>query len=63
MLKLRREKIDGRVEYPPELGTSCPHIHDSRDGLGRHNIEDVIEMTRAEGQGWGDVGAMGELEG
>jgi hypothetical protein len=63
VLKLRRENIDGRVEYPPELGESCPHIHDSRNGLGKHNIEDVIELNRAEGQKWGDVKEMGELEG
>lgn len=61
VLKLRRENIDGRVEYPPELGKSCPHIHDSRTGLGRHNIEDVIELRRGEGQKWADVQGMGKL--
>jgi uncharacterized protein (DUF952 family) len=63
VLKLRRDKIDGRVDYPPELGKSCPHIHESRTGLGKHNIENVIELKRAEGQKWGDVKEMGELEG
>ena len=63
VLKLRREKIDGRVEYPPELGESCPHIYDSRTGLGKDNIEEVVELRRAEGQKWGDVKEMGELEG
>jgi hypothetical protein len=61
-LKLRREKIDGRVEYPAELGESCPHIHDSRTGLGSHNVEDVIELKRAEGQKWADVPEMGQLK-
>ena len=63
VLKLRREKIDGRVEYPPELGESCPHIYDSRTGLGKENIEEAVELRRAEGQKWGDVKEMGELEG
>lgn len=63
VLKLRREKIDGRVEYPPELGESCPHIHDSTTGLGKHNIEDVIELKREDGQKWADVSEMAKLEG
>jgi uncharacterized protein (DUF952 family) len=63
VLKLRREKIDGRVDYPPELGESCPHIHDSPTGLGKHNIEDVIELKREEGQKWADVPDMAKLEG
>ena len=63
VLKLRREKIDGRVEYPPELGESCPHIHDSTTGLGKQNIEDVVELKRGEGQKWADVPEMAKLEG
>jgi uncharacterized protein (DUF952 family) len=62
VLKLRREKIDGRVEYPAELGELCPHIHDSRSGLGKHNVEDVIELKRVEGQKWADVPEMGQLK-
>jgi len=62
VLKIRREDIDGRVEYPAELGEACPHIHDSRAGLGEHNIEAVVELRRAQGQAWGDVKEMGELE-
>lgn len=63
VLKLRREAIDGRVEYPPELGEACPHIHESRAGLGRHNVVEVVELRRGEGQVWGDVSGMRELEG
>lgn len=62
VLKLRREKIDGRVDYPPQLGKSCPHIHDSRQGLGKHNVERVIELRRGEGQDWKDVDGMKQLE-
>ena len=61
VLKLRRDKIDGRVEFPPELGEACPHIHGSQRGLGRHNVEEVIELRRGEGEKWGDVREMGEL--
>ncbi|KAM0722641.1 hypothetical protein Q7P37_002082 [Cladosporium fusiforme] len=63
VLKLQRENIDGRVEYPPELGKSCPHIHDSQKGLGKHNVESVIELRRGEGQKWADVPEMAQLEG
>jgi uncharacterized protein (DUF952 family) len=63
VLKLRREKVDGRVEYPLELGESCPHIHDSRTGLGKHNVEDVIELERKKDQKWADVPEMARLEG
>lgn len=63
VLKIRRDRLDGRVEYPPELGKAAPHLHDSAAGLGRANIEQVIEMKREKGQEWKDVEAMGALEG
>ena len=63
MLKLRREKLDGRVEYPPELGKSAPHLHESAKGLGQANIEQVIEMKRGDGQDWKEVTQMKALEG
>lgn len=60
VLKLRRENIDGRVEYPPELGKCCPHVFDSK-GLGKDNVEDVIELKRGEGQEWAEVPGMSQL--
>lgn len=63
VLKLRREKIDGRVEYPPELGEACPHIHDSKEGLGSGNVERVVELKRGEGEKWADVPVVEILEG
>lgn len=61
VLQLRREKIDGRVEYPPEQGKACPHIHDSRTGLGKENVESVIELRRGEGQEWADAEGVARL--
>lgn len=60
VLKLRREDIDGRVEYPPELGKCCPHVFDSK-GLGKDNVEEVIELKRGEGQKWAEVPGMSQL--
>lgn len=63
VLKIRRADLDGRVEYPPELGKAAPHLHGSAKGLGRANIERVIAMKRVDGQAWKDVADMKALEG
>lgn len=63
VLKLRTKDLDGRVEYPPELGSAAPHLHGSKKGLGKGNIEQVIEMRRnGEGREWKDVAEMKALQ-
>nr|OQO27485.1 hypothetical protein B0A51_06200 [Rachicladosporium sp. CCFEE 5018] len=62
VLKIQREKLVGRFEFPPPYGEACPHLHDSEEGLGSNNVVDVIEMRRAATGEWKDVPAMAELE-
>ena len=61
LLKLRRSDLKGDLEYPSEL-PGCAHLHDSPVGLGKENIEAVIEATKAEQQDWATVPEMTSLE-
>jgi uncharacterized protein (DUF952 family) len=61
LLKLRRKDIDGEIRFEEHL-PECPHIHDTVIGLGKGNVEEVIEAKRADGQSWGDVKEVKELK-
>ncbi|TKA25237.1 hypothetical protein B0A50_05935 [Salinomyces thailandicus] len=56
VLKLRREALDGEIEYStdPNAGVSdgCAHVHGSRSGLGSGNVEGTVEARRQNGQTW-----------
>ena len=59
VLRLRRDALDGEIRYStdPKAGVvdGCAHLHDSRKGLGRDNVEGVVELRRQPGQVWTEV--------
>ena len=59
ILKVEREALDGRIEYitDPKAGVEngCPHVHDSKTGLGRSNIVEILEAERPEDSAWTSV--------
>lgn len=67
VLKLRREALDGRVEYStdPNAGVEdgCAHVHESVKGLGRENVEEVIEVRKKGVEAWTEVQEMCGLQG
>ncbi|KAK4505552.1 hypothetical protein PRZ48_003515 [Zasmidium cellare] len=61
ILKLRVKDLDGEVKFPEEL-PGCPHVHDSKLGLGKRNVETVIVVERDEKADWGSVEELKHLE-
>ena len=65
VLRLKLDALDGRIEYStdPDVGVvdGCAHLHDSKNGLGSGNVEEVIEVTREEGQEWREAGDWKKL--
>ncbi|SMQ48241.1 unnamed protein product [Zymoseptoria tritici ST99CH_3D7] len=61
LLKLRSKDIDGEIRFEEAL-PECPHVHDTVTGLGKGNVEEVIEAKRAEGQEWKGVKEIQELK-
>ena len=61
LLKLRSSDLDGLLKYPDDL-PGCAHLHDSGTGLGKGNIEAVIEVTKEGHQEWTAVPGMRSLE-
>ena len=65
ILKLERSALDGRIDYSTDpkagIGNGCAHVHDSRHGLGRSNVVEVIEVHRQADQDWTNVESMMQL--
>lgn len=65
ILKLKSQALDGRLEFLtlPNCGieNGLAHVHDSRKGLGRNNVVEVIEVQRATSEEWGQVESMRRL--
>lgn len=62
ILKLRSKDLDGETRFPPELGGGCAHVYHSVDGLGKTNVEDVIEVKKGQYEKWALVPALKALE-
>lgn len=62
VLRLRREALDGEIKYltDPSAGVvdGCAHVHGSRKGLGKGNVDAVLEMKRQGEEAWTDVKDM-----
>lgn len=61
ILKLRVKDLDGEIRVPADL-PGCPHVHDSVKGLGKGNVEAVIEVEKGGKEDWREVAGMGKLE-
>ena len=65
ILKIERERLDGRLEYTTEpnlkIQDGCPHLHDSVQGLGSGSIQKVIHVRREAEQDWTEVESMSSL--
>lgn len=61
LLKLRVKDLDGEIRIPTDL-PGCPHVHDTRLGLGKGNVEAVIIVDKAGHDSWKSVPEMGKLE-
>lgn len=61
ILKLRVKDLDGEIRIPADL-PGCPHIHNTRRGLGKDNVEAVIVVDKAGYESWKSVPMMAELE-
>lgn len=60
-MKLRVKDLDGEIRFVPDLPL-CPHVHDSKVGLGRGNVEAVIVVEKGGREKWADVPEMDSLE-
>ena len=66
ILRLAVDKLDGRIEWSTEptynIEGGCPHLHDSLNGLGKHNATGVIHATRqSREQRWEQTAGMKEV--
>lgn len=61
LLKLRVKDLDGEIRFVPDL-PQCPHVHDSRHGLGKRNVEEVIVVDKEGHDSWKSVPEMMKLE-
>lgn len=61
ILKLRVKDLDGEIRFPADL-PGCPHVHDTRHGLGKRNVEDVIVVDKAGHDSWKSVPELARLE-
>lgn len=61
ILKLSVKHLDGEVKFPSDL-PGCPHVHDSRVGLGKGNVETVIEVEKGGRGDWREVDELRMLE-
>lgn len=63
LLKLRVDtlKNDGNIQWNPDV-SGCPHLHDSRQGLGRANVEAVIAAEIGNYGSWKKVPELLDLE-
>lgn len=67
VLKLRREALDGAIEFStdPNAGVEdgCAHVYRSVKGLGRENVEEVMQVRKEAAVQWTEVGEMCGLQG
>lgn len=65
ILKIAREQLDGDIEYftepSYEVDGGCPHVHNSKKGLGNGNVVEVVHVTRENEQDWTQVQGMSNL--
>lgn len=65
ILRLDQSVLDGRIEYStdPNAGieNGCAHVYDSKIGLGKTNVVEVLEAERAESENWTEVKTMKDL--
>lgn len=65
ILRLDQQALDGRLEFStdPNAGVEdgCAHVHDSKKGLGRDNVIDVLNVQRRPGEDWTEVEGMAGL--
>lgn len=61
ILKLRVADLDGEIKYVDEL-PECPHVHESKKGLGKGNVEEVIVVEKPAESIWAKVPEMEALE-
>jgi uncharacterized protein (DUF952 family) len=62
VLKLWRDKLDGRISHDTPYGRDTPHLHGSQRGLGKNNIESVLKISKGQGDEWKDAKEMAMLE-
>ena len=65
VLKLKGEALDGEIRYStdPNAGIvdGCAHVHDSQRGLGKDNVQEVIEVERNSDTPWTECEAWVKL--
>lgn len=65
ILRLDQQALDGRLEFStdPKAGVvdGCAHVHDSKKGLGRNNVVDILEVNRSSNEVWTEVESMKTL--
>jgi uncharacterized protein (DUF952 family) len=61
ILKLRTKDLDGQIRFPADL-PGCPHVHGTRHGLGKRNVEAVIVVDRGGHDSWKSVPELNKLE-
>ncbi|KAI5367980.1 hypothetical protein Slin15195_G031140 [Septoria linicola] len=61
LLKLRVADLDGEIKYDPSL-PECPHVHESKRGLGKGNVEEVIVVEKPAESIWVKVPELEALE-
>lgn len=61
LLKLRAKDLDGEIRFQEDL-PGCPHVHDTRYGLGQRNVEAVIVVDKAGHDSWKSVPDLVKLE-
>ncbi|QIW95269.1 hypothetical protein AMS68_000787 [Peltaster fructicola] len=62
LLKLRVRDLDGDIKYDEAVGPGCPHLHNSKNGLGKNNVVDVLTIQKEQYSTWAEVPALQELE-
>ncbi|KXS96559.1 hypothetical protein AC578_1962 [Pseudocercospora eumusae] len=61
LLKIRVKDLDGEIRFVPEL-PGCPHVHDSKKGLGNGNVESIIIAEKNGGPSWKAVAELATLQ-
>ncbi|KAK5111853.1 hypothetical protein LTR85_011751 [Meristemomyces frigidus] len=66
VLRLKREALDGKIEYSTDTNAGirdgCAHLHESRKGLGRDNVEEVLDVVREGAASWEEAKVMLRLQ-
>ncbi|KAK4544369.1 hypothetical protein LTR36_004260 [Oleoguttula mirabilis] len=66
ILRLKPEALDGKIEYSSDPNNGIvdgfAHLHGTRRGLGKDNIEKVLEVNREGAVSWVEVKDMLRLQ-